>query len=106
MRTPNGLRILRAHLPNGGFDIELSIPENEEGEEKPYAIIRRGNDDRWACGDDISFNVNQVIDWVDAQYARKEAQKKADAEQLEREYQQRDAAFAPAWEAIVERYGH
>ena len=105
METQNGLIIHRADLERGGFDIELHIPANHGGEERPYAIIKKSNSGRWEFRGTISPNVVYVINAADAEYGRQRAAEEAEQRRQQEEREQLNERFAPEWAQVVANYG-
>ena len=103
MQTENGLTIHRVEMEEGGFQVRLLRPMDDDTEDGPFATLSREQGGGWVT------NRNQIrapslveaITMVDREYARERHVQ----ETKEQARDELDEIVAPDWQAVVDRFG-
>ena len=106
MQTENGLTIHRVERKEGGFQVRLLRPMDDDTEGSPFATLSREQGRWFANRNQIrSPSLVEAITMVDREYAR-ERQDQETKERSRREARDElDEIVAPDWQAVVDRFG-
>ena len=106
MQTSNGLTIHRIDRARGGFRVELRRPAAHDPDEKPFAVIERGDDGGWFCTqrDTRSPDVTWIIDLLDRAYGTERQRIVAQEQQQQQQRDRLNDSFTKDWQDIVDRF--